>query len=87
VRAGGIGSALVAAPRTSLWLALLLAVVACMAAGMAIAALCLGTAALVFVLWRRACMQRLDGMTGDTCGALVELTETAVLVTLAVWLG
>ncbi|WP_349811564.1 adenosylcobinamide-GDP ribazoletransferase [Xanthomonas dyei] len=87
VRAGGIGSALVAAPPTSLWLALILAVVACMAAGMAIAALCLGTAAVVFVLWRRACMQRLDGMTGDTCGALVELTETAVLVTLAVWLG
>ncbi|MEA9556806.1 adenosylcobinamide-GDP ribazoletransferase [Xanthomonas nasturtii] len=87
VRAVGIGSALVAAPRTSLWLALILATMVCIAAGMAIAALCLGTAAVVFVLWRRACMQRLDGMTGDTCGALVELTETAVLVMLAVWLG
>ncbi|MEA9586822.1 adenosylcobinamide-GDP ribazoletransferase [Xanthomonas sp. WHRI 10064A] len=87
VRAGGLGSALVAAPRTSLWLALILATVVCIAAGMAGAALCLGSAALVFVLWRRACMQRLDGMTGDTCGALVELTETAVLVMLAVWLG
>ncbi|KQR13325.1 MULTISPECIES: adenosylcobinamide-GDP ribazoletransferase [Xanthomonas] len=87
VRAGGLGSALVAAPRTSLWLALILATVVCVAAGMASAALCLGSAALVFVLWRRACMQRLDGMTGDTCGALVELTETAVLVTLALWLG
>ncbi|PPU66971.1 adenosylcobinamide-GDP ribazoletransferase [Xanthomonas pisi] len=87
VRAGGIGSALVAAPRAGLWLALLLAVVVCMAAGPTIAAACLGSAAVVFVLWRRACMQRLDGMTGDTCGALVELTEAALLVTLAMWPG
>jgi adenosylcobinamide-GDP ribazoletransferase len=28
-------------------------------------------------------MRRIDGMTGDTCGALTELTEMAVLVTLA----
>ncbi|MEA5125756.1 adenosylcobinamide-GDP ribazoletransferase [Xanthomonas floridensis] len=87
VRPTGIGSALVAAPRAGLWLALLLAVVVCMAAGPTIAAACLGSAVVVFVLWRRACMQRLDGMTGDTCGALVELTEAALLVTLAVWLG
>ncbi|MCS3745602.1 adenosylcobinamide-GDP ribazoletransferase [Xanthomonas arboricola] len=87
VRPAGIGSALVAAPRGGLWLALLLAVVVCMAAGTTIAAACLGSAAVVFVLWRRACMQRLDGMTGDTCGALVELTEAALLVTLAVWPG
>ncbi|RBD10919.1 adenosylcobinamide-GDP ribazoletransferase, partial [Xanthomonas oryzae pv. oryzae] len=29
------------------------------------------------------CLRRLGGMTGDTCGALVEVSETAVLVALA----
>jgi len=72
VRAGGLGSALVAAPRAGVWLAVTLAIVVCMAAGVAISALCLCSAAVVFVLWRRACMRRLDGMTGDTCGALVD---------------
>jgi len=37
----------------------------------------------VFAIWRVACMRRLDGMTGDTCGALTELVEAAVLVALA----
>lgn len=40
-------------------------------------------AALVFVLWRRALQARLQGTTGDTAGALVELTEVAVLLVLA----
>ncbi|RBI33526.1 adenosylcobinamide-GDP ribazoletransferase, partial [Xanthomonas oryzae pv. oryzae] len=40
-------------------------------------------AGVVFVLWRCACLRRLGGMTGDTCGALVEVSETAVLVALA----
>ncbi|MCC4588316.1 adenosylcobinamide-GDP ribazoletransferase [Xanthomonas sp. NCPPB 1067] len=87
VRANGLGSALSQAPRAGLWLALLAGVAACTAAGLSRAAVCIGIATLVFALWRRACMRRLGGMTGDTCGALVELTETAVLVVLAVWLG
>ncbi|MCC8537322.1 adenosylcobinamide-GDP ribazoletransferase [Xanthomonas axonopodis pv. poinsettiicola] len=87
VRAGGLGSALVGAPRAGLWLALIAAAAVCIVAGLATALLCVGIAAVVFVLWRRACLQRLGGMTGDTCGALVELTETAVLVTLALWSG
>jgi adenosylcobinamide-GDP ribazoletransferase len=37
-------------------------------------------AAVLFVLWRRACMRRLGGFTGDTCGALAELVEAVVLV-------
>ncbi|MBV6815395.1 adenosylcobinamide-GDP ribazoletransferase [Xanthomonas campestris pv. passiflorae] len=86
VRAGGLGSALLVAPRAGLWLALSAGTAVCSVAGLATAALCVGIAALVFALWRRACLQRLGGMTGDTCGALVELTETAVLVSLAVWL-
>jgi adenosylcobinamide-GDP ribazoletransferase len=44
--------------------------------------LALATAALVFLAWRRACMQRLGGITGDTAGALAEITEAAVLVVL-----
>ncbi|MEB2230533.1 adenosylcobinamide-GDP ribazoletransferase [Xanthomonas sp. LMC-A-07] len=87
VRAGGLGSALSGAPRAGLWLALIAGTAVCIVAGLATAALCVGIAALVFALWRRACLQRLGGMTGDTCGALVELTETAVLVMLALWLS
>ncbi|WP_372393188.1 adenosylcobinamide-GDP ribazoletransferase [Xanthomonas sp. NCPPB 3582] len=87
VRAGGLGSALVDAPRAGLWLALIAAAAVCIVAGLATALRCVGIAAVVFVLWRRACLQRLGGMTGDTCGALVELTETTVLVTLALWSG
>ncbi|QJD68594.1 adenosylcobinamide-GDP ribazoletransferase [Xanthomonas campestris pv. badrii] len=87
VRAGGLGSTLSGAPRVGLWLALSAGTAVCSVAGLAIAALSIGIAALVFALWRRACLQRLGGMTGDTCGALVELTETAVLVTLALWSG
>lgn len=40
-------------------------------------------ATLVFALWRRALLARLQGTTGDTAGALVELIEVAVLLTLA----
>lgn len=40
-------------------------------------------ATLVFVFWRRALLARLQGTTGDTAGALVELIEVAVLLILA----
>ncbi|MEA9655292.1 adenosylcobinamide-GDP ribazoletransferase [Xanthomonas campestris pv. raphani] len=87
VRAGGLGSALAGTSRTVCVLAVAAAVgVACMA-GPARAALACTIAALVFALWRRACLHRLGGMTGDTCGALIELSETAMLVGLAVYAG
>ena len=38
---------------------------------------------LVYLYWRRAMMVRLGGFTGDTAGALVELSEAAILVTAA----
>lgn len=47
-------------------------------------ALAVGAALAVFVLVRRAAIRRLGGFTGDVAGALCELTETAVLVTLSV---
>ncbi|KQQ80026.1 cobalamin synthase [Xanthomonas sp. Leaf131] len=83
VRAGGIGSALPGSSRAALGVSLVLSLAVVFFAGWASAALACLVAAGVFFLWRRACLQRLGGMTGDTCGALVELTETAVLVALA----
>lgn len=82
VRAGGIGSGLAVAARGPCLAAIVLAVLLASCAGWAgIAALL--AAALVFAVWRRACLRRLQGMTGDTCGALAELTEAGVLVALA----
>lgn len=40
-------------------------------------------AAVLFLLLRRAFLNRLGGVTGDAAGALCELLETAALVTLA----
>lgn len=40
--------------------------------------------ALLFVVLRRGMLQRIGGMTGDTAGALVEITEVACLLVLAV---
>lgn len=40
----------------------------------------------VFTGWRKACITRLGGFTGDCAGALVEILETAFLITLAITL-
>ena len=61
--------------------ALLCGIAACLAFGLR-GALALGAAVLVFALWRRACLRRLGGFTGDTAGALAEMVEVAVLVVL-----
>ena len=82
VRRAGIGSGLAAAPKAWSLVALALVVAACIASGAA-GGVALVAAVLVFLAWRRACRSRLGGMTGDTCGALVELVEVAVLVALA----
>jgi len=78
-RTQGLGSALRDAPRSASWLGI---------AAAAVVALCFGVrglvasiaAAVVFALWRRTCMRRLGGFTGDTCGALAEIIEAVVLV-------
>lgn len=82
-RSGGLGQALVAAPRAGCAIALALTVALCASVTWT-GALALAAALAVFALWRRACLRRLQGMTGDTCGALAELVETAVLVVLAI---
>lgn len=38
---------------------------------------------LLLFLWRRSMLERLGGFTGDTAGALVELSETGILLTAA----
>ncbi|WP_425492534.1 adenosylcobinamide-GDP ribazoletransferase [Dyella jiangningensis] len=82
VRSGGLGSALVAAPRSASLAGLALALALCLIGGRP-GLWALLAATLVFAFWRLACLRRLGGMTGDTCGALTELTEAAVLVVLA----
>lgn len=83
VRSGGLGEGLAGASRAASAGALVLVAVLCACLGWQ-GVLALVVAAVVFALWRRACLQRLGGMTGDTCGALAELTEVAVLVAVAV---
>jgi len=52
------------------------------------AGLCLVlTALLVFWLGRRVVLKRLGGFTGDTAGAMVEITETAVLLAAVILTG
>lgn len=81
VRSGGLGSALKDAPRVACVVALLCAIAACVACRLP-GVFALGAAIVVFALWRRACMRRLGGFTGDTAGALAELVEVGVLVAL-----
>ncbi|MGO4260356.1 adenosylcobinamide-GDP ribazoletransferase [Lysobacter sp. TAB13] len=79
VRSGGLGQSLVDAPRAACIVALLVSAAACALAGWR-GGVALLAALTLFALWRGACMRRLQGMTGDTCGALTELTEAGVLV-------
>ncbi|TVQ92613.1 MAG: adenosylcobinamide-GDP ribazoletransferase [Chromatiaceae bacterium] len=83
-RATGMGAALrQTLPRQRAWwtLALLwgLALALLGAAGLLAGALAL----TVLLTWRRSMLVRLGGFTGDTAGALVELTELALLLGLA----
>ena len=78
-RAQGLGSALRNAPRGACWLGIVAAMVLALAGGVR-GLVALLAAAILFAAWRQTCLRRLDGFTGDTCGALAELTEAVVLV-------
>ena len=82
VRSQGLGSRLSEAPPVACRIALAAVAVAALLCGWH-GLLALVVAGAVFALWRRACLGRLGGFTGDTCGALTELIEAAVLVALA----
>lgn len=82
VRGGGIGSGLADAPHVACAVSLLVGVALCGLAGVR-GLIALAAVAVVFWLWRRACVKRLGGITGDTAGALIEMSEAAALVALA----
>jgi adenosylcobinamide-GDP ribazoletransferase len=91
-RADGLGAALAAhLPRVAGWL--LVALSWAVASSLSIMAmgppglLAPLSAALVFWRWRASLQRRIGGYTGDGAGALVELTETAILVTAVLLAG
>lgn len=77
VREHGLGSDLSRhAPRLISWLAVIVTMLALL---LLAGAPVLLVAILLFALLRRLMLQRLGGTTGDTAGALVELTESTAL--------
>lgn len=84
-RASGLGTALTSTPRTGCTVGVVAALAAAAAAYREAAVIAIAVAALLFLLWRRSCLQRLGGFTGDTAGALAEITEAAVLVAVVVF--
>lgn len=88
VRAGGLGQALADhLPRKTGVRVLAAVAVVCVLIGGGAAAWVLVVTACGFFWLRRVMMQRLGGTTGDTAGAMLELLETLVLVTLALMGG
>ena len=85
VRAGGLGQALADhLPRRSGWQVLSVCALGSLLLLLGWAGLwTLVVAALVFIGLQRMMLRRLQGCTGDTAGALLELLEMAVLVALA----
>lgn len=86
-RPEGMGAELRAhVPRTSAWTWL---VIALAASGLFLGSQWLGlvaTAGILFLLLRRSMLARLGGFSGDTAGALVELSEALMLVTAVLFL-
>ncbi|MCW1245394.1 adenosylcobinamide-GDP ribazoletransferase [Pseudomonas sp. SAICEU22] len=83
VRAGGLGQALADhLPRRSGWQVLLASALVCVLAMGWAGLWTLVVAAMVFIGLRQMMLRRLQGCTGDTAGALLELLEMAVLVAL-----
>ncbi len=83
-RERGIASEQVAhLPRRASWMVTLGAAVGACLIGGWIGALLVATALLVFWLGRQAMLRRLGGFTGDTTGALLELTEMLLVALLS----
>lgn len=84
VRPGGLGDALSKhLPRRAAWVVVVISLSVVLMTGEA-GVLAVISAALMFFLLRALMLRRIQGTTGDTAGAMVELVEMAVLVTLAV---
>jgi adenosylcobinamide-GDP ribazoletransferase len=83
VRSGGIASGHAAElPRRFAALLVIVSLVATVLVFGKTGALAVCAAAATFLIMRWALMRSLGGTTGDTAGAMVELIETAVLVTI-----
>lgn len=91
--AEGLGAVLdVHLPRRAAWPAATLGTAAALAGimagtGPAVTAAVAAAAALVLLGWRRSLLARLGGYTGDGVGALVEVSETLLLLTAALALA
>jgi len=85
--AGGVAAVfeLGKSPRRAVWAAIFAAAAGCLIAGRcglaAAAAAMLGAAAFSFYIWRR-----LGGATGDTLGAICELSELTAAMVFAAWI-
>ena len=85
VRSGGLGEALVQHfPRTSARYLLLILGLVLLIFGGSTGVAVLGCSLLLFVGLRQLMLRRIGGTTGDTAGALVELSEAAVLLALLI---
>ncbi|MCW8919411.1 MAG: adenosylcobinamide-GDP ribazoletransferase [Gammaproteobacteria bacterium] len=67
-------------PRRAAWLLLAVVVAATLLWLPGLAPWVWGVSALLFVIYRRALMQRLQGFTGDSAGALIEGAEVVTLL-------
>jgi adenosylcobinamide-GDP ribazoletransferase len=79
VRRDGLGTALTSAPRDRCHIALACALLFALFFGGS-GVFAIAAAIVVWLAWRRACIFRLGGFTGDTAGALAEIIEVAVLM-------
>lgn len=80
-RETGIASEMVRhLPRRAAWLLLLLVALLSLLWLKWLALALLAGASLLFALYRRSLMRRLQGFSGDTAGALIELTELVILL-------
>ena len=82
VRRAGLGSPLLGAPRSPSLLALAGTLLLTFMAGWS-GLIALGAAVCVWLAWVRSGRRRIGGFTGDTAGALTEMTEAVVLLALA----
>lgn len=84
VRPGGLGDALSKyLPRRAAWVVVVITLLVVVAAQGQVGILATVIAMIMFFLLRAMMLRRIQGTTGDTAGAMVELVEMAVLVAVA----